>query len=147
VWAVNVEAEYHEEARAEAPTDRLVPRPARAADPFALLRTAFARYDQVALGAALGTVGGLGLFLATAVLLVRGGEPLGPNLSMLAQYLLGFEVSWGGALLGLVEAGALGFAVGWLLASSLNALIDAELRSLQRRLVLARALDPLEWTD
>jgi hypothetical protein len=146
VWGVNVEDEYHEEVRAEerpAGGDRLVPRRAAERSLDDLVRDAFARYDAVALGAAVGAVAGLGLFLATAWLLVKGGYGVGANLSLLGNYFLGYEVTWAGALLGLAEAGIGGFAFGWILARLINAVIAAEERALLLR-VEERALDYFE---
>jgi hypothetical protein len=80
--------------------------------PEALLKVAFAPLDPLALGVAVGTVGGVGLFLATIVLLLKDGPMVGPTLSLLGQYLLGYEVTWPGACLGLVEAGVGGFLLG-----------------------------------
>jgi protoporphyrinogen oxidase len=120
VWAVNTEQAYHELSREADATarDRLVPtrvvpvvgalRPA----PTALLEVAFAPLDPLALGVAVGTVGGVGLFLATAVLLLQGERIVGPTLALLGQYLLGYKVTWSGAFLGLVEAGVGGFMLG-----------------------------------
>jgi hypothetical protein len=120
VWAVNTEQAYHELSREADATarDRLVPtrvvpvvgalRPA----PTALLEVAFAPLDPLALGVAVGTVGGVGLFLATAVLLLQGERMVGPILALLGQYLLGYKVTWSGAFLGLVEAGVGGFMLG-----------------------------------
>jgi hypothetical protein len=121
VWAVNTEMEYHEEGRvADLRTgDRLVPRPVTVAVtdvPTALdrmLDRAFARLDPVAMGVATGVVSGLGLFLATAILLVKGGGVVGPNLSLLGQFLPGFSVTWAGATIGLVAAGLWGFLTGY----------------------------------
>ena len=39
---------------------------------------------------------------------VKGGVVIGPHLSLLGNYLLGYEVSWEGAVLGFFEAGAVG---------------------------------------
>jgi hypothetical protein len=77
-----------------------------------LLEEASAPLDPLALGMAVGTVGGVGLFLATAVLLLRGGPVVGPMLSLLGHYLVGYEVTWPGACLALVEAGVGGFMLG-----------------------------------
>ena len=128
VWSVNTEMEYHEEARTTgaARGDRLVParlRPAIDGETVAaeaIVDAAFARLDPVALGAAIGAVSGLALFLATAILLLRGGEVVGPNLSLLSNYLLAFSVTWAGAVLGPIEAGLGGFALGYVGASFRN---------------------------
>ncbi len=137
VWDVNVDAAYHEEVRAndnQRPGDRLVPE--RLGDPTIeeLIRNAFARYDAVALGGAIGLVAGVGLFLATAILLLRGGATVGGNLSLLGNYLLGFQMSWTGASYGLVEAGLLGFGFGWLLATLINFVIALEEQRIVRRI-------------
>jgi hypothetical protein len=121
VWTVNTEKEYHEEGRvAELNAgDRLVPRPVTvqvidvrtALD--AVLDRGLARLDPVAMGVAMGAVGGLGLFLSTAILLVKGGGVVGPNLSLLGQFLPDFSVTWTGAAIGLVEVGLWGFLTGY----------------------------------
>ena len=138
IWDVNVEAEYHEEVR-----DRAVPAPLSREDEFAReVRAAFARYDPVALGVAVGTILGVGLFLATALLLLRGGDPLGPNLALLGQYIVGFEVTWGGAVLGMVEAGLGGFVFGWLLARTINAAVGWHEAVYIRNVEMSRILEP-----
>ena len=142
VWDVNVEPEYQEEVRSGG--DRFVPRRLADTPTEAWIQEAFGRYDPVALGVALGTVLGLGLFVATAVLLLLGGEPVGPNLAVLGSYFLGFEVTWRGALLGLLEAGAGGFAFGYALARLINAVVAREERVLLDRIEAMRAMDLLE---
>jgi len=146
VFAVNVDQEYLEEGRAGA-GDRLVPERVEGETLEALIRDAFARYDPVALGTALGSVLGLGLFLATALLLLRGGEPLGPNLSLLGNYLFGYSVTWGGAFLGLCEAAAGGFGFGYVLARLMNWTIHLEEAELLDRIEAMQAMDLLEGDD
>ncbi len=99
-----------------------------------LVRATFASYDPVALGAAIGTATALGLFCATSILLLKGGPLVGPNLSLLGNYLFGFSVSWPGALVGVVEAAVGGFLFGALLATVLNVLIGATESVLRRQL-------------
>ncbi|HET9530194.1 MAG TPA: hypothetical protein VFQ92_07580, partial [Blastocatellia bacterium] len=141
VWSVNTEMEYHEEVRSTAATngDRMVPTritPERAPSeilPDEIIDAAFARLDPLALGVAIGVVFGIGIFLATAVLLLKGGRVVGPTLSLLSNYLIGFEVSWAGAFIGLVEAGAGGFVFGYLAASLRNLGMAAYASLLRRR--------------
>jgi protoporphyrinogen oxidase len=144
VWSVNTEMEYHEEERVKAsvakpvaartetvlPGDRQVP---RRLTPEELIEAAFAKLDPVALGVAIGTVGGLSLFIATITLLLKGGPIVGPTLALLNNVLLGFSVTWAGALIGLVETSLGGFAIGYLFASLRNLGIDAYAWLLQRR--------------
>lgn len=121
VWSVNTEMAYHEEGRVTDPSeqDRLVPR--RVTPPVAeaqispdeIIELAFARLDPLALGMAMGTVSGLGLFLATVVLLLQDGPVVGPTLSLLGYYLIGFKVTWTGVLIGLMEASMGGFMLGY----------------------------------
>ena len=85
-----------------------------------VIEAAFARLDPLALGVAVGVVSGLGIFIATAILLVRGGPVVGPMLSLLRYYVFGFEVTWVGALVGSVEVGIWGFWLGYLYASLRN---------------------------
>jgi hypothetical protein len=58
--------------------------------------------------------------LATVILLVREGPVVGPNLSLLKVYFHGFAPTWTGAFVGLVEAGIVGFALGYVGAGLKN---------------------------
>jgi hypothetical protein len=101
------------EPRPAAPSPEIVER--------VMLSRAFSRLDPVALGVAVGGVCGVGLAVATAVLLLQGGVFVGLHLQRLAYYLPGYSVSWSGAGVGLVEAGLLGAALGASLAWIWNA--------------------------
>jgi protoporphyrinogen oxidase len=147
VWSVNVEDDYHEEIRESKAGDRQTPAPADGRLVEDLLREAFARYDAVALGGAVGVVTAIGLLLATAALLLRGGEVVGPNLSLLDNYLFGFDASWRGAAIGTAEAGAAGFALGFVLGRSINWLVDRHEVGIRRRLEYASAIDPFGAVD
>ena len=93
---------------------------------------AFAKLDTVALGLAVGIVCGTGLFLATVILLLKGGDVVGPSLSLLGHYLIGYQVTWGGALLGLIEATILGYVIGHACAWFHNSLIDSYIFLIRR---------------
>jgi len=145
VWAVNTEAAYHEEGDAgHTPEDRLVPRPLPALSAEEVIQRAFARLDPVALGAAFAFVGGVGLFLATALLLLKGGPTVGPSLSLLSHYLLGFRVTWRGAVVGVLEAAAGGFGLGYVTAQLRNQALASYATLVRRRAAAAvrrRVLD------
>ena len=140
IWAVNVDEEYHEETTS---SDRLTPGTARGRTLEDVLAVAFARYDPLALGAAVGIVCGAGLFLATVLVLIDQPDDTGRVLSLLGQYLVGYEVSWAGAGIGLLGAGIGGFVFGWLLARMINGLIGWE-ELLLRRQIVSTTIDPLE---
>lgn len=145
VWAVNVEQQYHEEVADDSRRveDRLTPERLKRPELEELIGQAFARFDPVALGMALGSIAALLLLAGTAVLLLEGGDPVGPTLSLLGQYLTGYQVSWTGALIGFVEAGVLGFGLGWLMAKLINLLVGATENSIRRRLEINEVFDPL----
>ena len=144
VWSVNTEAAYHEATDGAQPAadDRLVPQPIaeREDSPLSaerVIERVFARVDPLALGTAVACVAGGGVFLATAVLLLKGGATVGPTLSLLGQYLVGFRVTWSGAAVGLIEAAAAGFVAGYATAELRNRTLAAYAIRLQRRAAAA----------
>lgn len=82
------------------------------------IRAAVARLRTGIVAVAMGTMGGLVLFLATAWLLIRGGQNVGATLGLLSHYFPGYSVTWPGAFVGLgygVLAGGLtGGAMAWI---------------------------------
>jgi len=82
-----------------------------------ILSAVFAKMDVPAMTIAVGVLGALALFLATAVLLLQPvpeNYPVGTHLQDLANYLPGYAVSWQGgfvgALYGFFIGGLVGFA-------------------------------------
>jgi hypothetical protein len=146
VWSVNTEQDYHEEARA-APVRGPLPAGVTAKrhlSPEQVIEAAFARLDPVALGAAFGTVGGVGLFLATACLLLKGGVTVGKNLELLGQYFAGFGPTWTGAFVGLFEAAVGGFALGYAVAGLRNWTLAAYAFLMRRRAAAEARRDLLD---
>jgi hypothetical protein len=94
LWSVNTEPEYHETVSEpeSLSTERLTE----------ALREAFPKLDRVALGTSVGLSGGLALLLVTLFLVVKGGDVVGPNLALLAQYFPGYTVTAEGSLIGLL---------------------------------------------
>ena len=68
--------------------------------------------------------GGAGLFVATAWLVIRGGETVGPHLTLLNNYFPGYEVTWVGSFIGLLYGAGVGALFGGSLAWLYNALAD-----------------------
>ena len=78
-----------------------------------VLMRAVRRVRSVLLGLVFGITFGTIIFLATAVLLLKGGEIVGPHLALLGQFFPGYNVTWGGGLIGFVYGFLFGFAMGW----------------------------------
>ncbi len=70
-----------------------------------------------------GVVGGLGLFLMTLWLVIKGGPRVGHHLSLLGQYLIGYSVTWTGSFVGLFYGALIGGIVGWLIARIYNGVV------------------------
>ena len=128
VWAVNVDSEYHEEITPdgkrtvfEGAAKEQQEEDMSLAD---ILKVAFAKLDTVSMGLAVGIVCGLGLFFATVILLLKGGNVIGPRLALLGHFLIGYRVTWIGALIGLIEATFIGYLIGCFCAWLHNSFID-----------------------
>ena len=151
LWSINEEASFHEEVRAGEGKGRVVRdrlTPARAEGSLEdLLMTAFEQYDEVAFGGATGITSSLILAVATAALLLGSNGGFVPMLSLLGHYLFGYEVSWPGLAVGIVEAGLVGFGLGWSAARLSNLLIAAFERDLERRLANLTTLEAMSGGD
>jgi hypothetical protein len=63
-------------------------------------------------GIALGILFGSGLFLATNLLVLKGGEDMGQHLGLLGHYFPGYSVTFLGSLVGFVYAFFVGYLFG-----------------------------------
>lgn len=84
------------------------------------LHAAIIRLNARAWGIAMGLLLGLGLFLATNWLVLKGGPNVGAHLSLLAAYFPGYSVTFVGSLIGFVYAFVLGYALGRLIGTVYN---------------------------
>jgi hypothetical protein len=80
------------------------------------------RLNAQAWGIAFGFLFGIGLFLATIVLVVKGGENVGQHLGLLSVYLPGYRVTVAGAFLGFAYMFVIGYALGRLIGVVYNRL-------------------------
>ena len=87
------------------------------------LRVAMARLNERAWGVTVGLLFGFGLFIATIVLVIKGGPNPGPHLSLLKVYFPGYRVTFFGSIIGFVYAFVLGYALGRLIGSVYNLLV------------------------
>jgi tetrahydromethanopterin S-methyltransferase subunit G len=83
-----------------------------------LLRRAVLRLNGTVLGLVFGIILGLLIFVATNWLVIKGGPVVGPHLSLLSQFFIGYSVTFLGSLIGmaygLVTGFLIGFFIGWL---------------------------------
>ena len=86
------------------------------------VRITLLKLNARAWGIALGLLFGCGLFLATIVLVIRGGPNVGPHLGLLGLFLPSYSVSAAGAFVGFAYVFVIGFVLGWLIGSVYNAL-------------------------
>jgi hypothetical protein len=96
----------------------------RAAREAELLRASIARLRASVMAVTFALLGGASLFVATAWLLLQGGEVVGPHLSLLSNYFPGYSVTWPGALIGLLYGALVGAVAGGALAWIYNRLTD-----------------------
>jgi hypothetical protein len=87
------------------------------------LARAVLRLNGGVLGVASGLASGLALFVATNWLVLKGGDPVGPHLSLLSQFFIGYSVTFAGSFVGLAYGFACGFAAGWLVAWVYNGVV------------------------
>lgn len=88
------------------------------------------RLNGTIIGITFGLLLGFGIFIATNVLVLKGGEVVGPHLSLLGQFFIGYQVTFMGSILGLIYGFLLGLVVGYIIAALYNFM--AELRERQR---------------
>jgi hypothetical protein len=98
------------------------------ADEDEVLLHAVRRINGKILGLTLGMVLGLVLFVATIWLVLKGGEVVGPHLSLLGQFFPGYRVTVGGSFLGLLYGFLTGYLAGWLVGAVYNAVLGARTR-------------------
>jgi hypothetical protein len=93
------------------------------ADEEHALRHAVMRASEQGWGIAIGLLCGAALFVATLVLVLKGGQHPGLHLNLLSIYFPGFSVTTLGACIGFVYAFVAGYAAGRTVATIYNRLI------------------------
>ena len=78
------------------------------------------RLEALAQGVGYGLVVGLGVFVATNWLVLKGGSTVGPHLKLLSQFFIGYKVTFIGSLIGFAYGFACGFAAGYLVSIIYN---------------------------
>jgi hypothetical protein len=89
------------------------------------LNRAMLRMNEQGWGIAIGLLLGVGLFIATNVLVLRGGENVGQHLGLLKVYFPGYRVTFLGSLIGFVYAFVVGYGIGRTVGVVYNRLVKA----------------------
>lgn len=93
-------------------------------DRTAELSHTVARIHANVLALIFAVIGGIGLFVMTVWLLIKGGERVGPHLELLGQYFIGYSVTWPGSFIGLLYGALFGGICGWMIGMIYNLIVD-----------------------
>ena len=96
-----------------------------------IVLTRLVRLNATVQGIGTGLLVGLGIFMATNWLVLKGGDVVGPHLSLLGQFFIGYRVSFIGSLIGFAYGFLSGFSAGYLIAMFYNWIIGANKREAQ----------------
>lgn len=88
------------------------------------LRRVTQRLNAQAWGVSFGLLLGVGLFVATIILVAKGGPTVGQHLALLREFFPGYRVTVAGAFLGFVYAFVLGYALGRIVGVVYNKVAD-----------------------
>ena len=86
------------------------------------IQRTLATLNARAWGLAFGLVAGVGLFLATMILVVRGGDDPGRHLRLISAFFPGYSVSVAGSFIGFMYAFVVGYGIGRLIGGVYNRL-------------------------
>jgi hypothetical protein len=90
-----------------------------------IVLTRLLRLNAKVQGVVTGIVAGLAVFIATNWLVLKGGDVVGPHLSLLGQFFIGYRVTFIGSLIGFAYAFFTGFVVGYGVAVTYNWVADS----------------------
>jgi hypothetical protein len=88
-----------------------------------LLTHAVLRLSGHVLGFVLGLLFSMIIFIATNWLVLKGGSVVGPHLSLLSQYFIGYSVTFVGSLVGVLYAFVFGYLSGLMIAWIYNEIV------------------------
>jgi hypothetical protein len=84
---------------------------------------ALARIKTDALAVVCASIGGVGVCVMTMWLLIKGGPHTGEHLQLLANYFIGYSVSWAGSLVGFFYGALTGGIIGWMVGTIYNIVV------------------------
>ena len=98
-----------------------------------VILTRLVRLNAKVHGLVTGLVAGLLIFVATNWLVLKGGKQVGPHLSLLGQFFIGYRVTFLGSLIGFAYAFVCGFIAGYCIGWMYNTIADAKEGKTKRR--------------
>lgn len=87
-----------------------------------VLTKSILRIHEQGWGIAFGLISGLGLFVATNILVFKGGHQVGVHLGLLHFYFPGYSVTFLGSVIGFIYAFVVGYGAGRVVAGMYNRL-------------------------
>lgn len=88
-----------------------------------ILERAVLRLNANILGIVLGIIFGLGIFVATNFLILKGGAVVGPHLALLGNFFLGYRVTFLGSIIGFGYGLLTGYVAGFIIATIYNQVV------------------------
>ena len=89
-----------------------------------IVLTRLMRLNAIVYGLVFGIIFGLVIFIATIWLVIKGGPVVGPNLALLNQFFIGYQVTWFGSIIGFAYGFITGFLIGFIIATIYNKIAD-----------------------
>lgn len=89
-----------------------------------VILTRLVRLNAKIQGVVVGLIAGVGLFIATNWLVLKGGKSVGRHLSLLGQFFIGYSVTFSGSLVGFAYAFVCGYVIGYSVARIYNWIAD-----------------------
>ena len=86
--------------------------------------TRLLRLNATIHGIVFGLAGGSIIFIATLWLVIQGGPVVGPNLSLLGEFFIGYQVTYFGSVVGFFYGFVTGFLIGYFIARVYNRIVD-----------------------
>ncbi len=103
--------------------------PGRERDLEEVVLTRLLRLNTTVCGILTGLLAGLGVFIATNWLVLKGGTVVGPHLALLSQFFIGYRVTVLGSLIGFAYGFAWGFLGGFFISWMYNRLVALRRRN------------------
>lgn len=88
-----------------------------------ILERAVLRLNANILGIVLGIIVGLGIFIATNFLILKGGEVVGPHLALLGNFFPFYRVTFLGSIIGFGYGLLTGYVAGFIIGTIYNQVV------------------------